>query len=141
RLYLHPLAPLAPPDTSNDLQAGTLYFYRLVAVDAAANRRAPSVPSTVRVSQPPLPQPAVPTARFESKPFPRVIVEFAPPASPSVRYALERRDATGKWLLIQGPFQREAYSAMDTPTKKESKSAYRLMSLGSTGAPGLHSAV
>ena len=139
-MNLDPLPPAARAFTDNDVQAGTLYFYRLVAVDAAGNRSTPSEPATVRVSEPPLPQPAVPTARFESKPFPRVIFEFAPPASPSVRYALERRDATGKWLLIQGPFPREASSAMDTTPKKGSKSAYRLVSIGSNGAPGPRSA-
>jgi len=139
-MNLDPLPATARAFTDNDVQAGTLYFYRLVAVDAAGNRSTPSEPATVRVSEPPLPQPSVPTARFESKPFPHVIVEFAPPASPSVRYALERRDATGKWLLIQGPFPREASSAMDATPIKGSKSVYRLVSIASNGAPGPRSA-
>ncbi|MDQ6800090.1 MAG: hypothetical protein M3041_04555 [Acidobacteriota bacterium] len=137
---LDPLPATARTFTDSNVQAGTLYFYRLVAVDAAGNRSTPTEPATVRVSEPPLPQPAAPRARFETKPFPRVIVEFTPPSSPSVRYALERRDRSGKWLLIQGPFPQDATSAMDTIPQKGSKSAYRLVSIASNGAAGPRSA-
>ena len=126
--------------TDANVDAGTLYFYRMVAVDAAGNRSTPSEPAAVRVSEPPLPRPPTPKAHFEPKPFPRVIVEFAPPSSPSVRYALERRDASGKWLLIQGPLAREAASAMDTTPIKGATSVYRLVSISSNGAPGPQSA-
>jgi hypothetical protein len=107
-----------------------------VAVDAAGNRSNPTEPATVRVSEPPLPQPAAPRARYEAKPFPHVTFEFTPPASPSVRYALERRDRTGKWFLILGPFAQESTSVMDATPQRGTKSAYRLVSIASNGAAG-----
>jgi hypothetical protein len=137
---LDPLPATARTFTDANVQAGTLYFYRLVAVDAAGNRSTPTEPATVRVSEPPLPTPSTPRARFETKPFPRVIVEFAAPSSPSVRYALERRDRNGTWLLIQGPFSQDATSAMDTIPQKGTKSAYRLVTIASNGAAGPRSA-
>lgn len=137
---LDPLPANARSFIDSEVQAGTLYFYRLVAVDATGNRSAPSEPATVRVSEPALPQPAAPRARFEAKPFPRVIFEFTPPTSASVRYALERRDPSGRWLLIQGPFPQETSSAMDTTPPKGSRSVYRLVSIASNGAPGPRSA-
>jgi hypothetical protein len=133
---LDPLPSSARSFTDSNVQAGTLYFYRLVAVDAAGNRSDPTAPATVRVSEPPLPQPGTPRAHYEAKPFPRVIFEFTPPASPSVRYALERRDRSGKWFLIQGPFAQDATSAIDATPKKGSTSAYRLVSIASNGAAG-----
>ena len=137
---LDPLPATSRSFTDTNVEAGTLYFYRLVAVDAAGNRSTPTEPATVRVSEPPLPQPSAPRARFETKPFPRVIVEFAPPASPSVRYALERRDRAGRWIQIQGPFPQDATSAMDTIPLKGTKTAYRLVTIASSGAPGPRSA-
>jgi hypothetical protein len=115
-------------------------FFEWFSRPTANNRSTPTEPATVRGSEPPLPQPSTPRVRFEAKPFPRVIVEFTPPSSPSVRYALERRDRSGKWLLIQGPFPQEATSAMDTIPQKGSKSAYRLVSIASNGAAGPRSA-
>ncbi len=136
-----PLPAAARSFTDPSVEAGTTYFYRLVAVDDAGNRSTPSdPPATVRVSPPALPPPPVAKAHFEAQPFPRVVFDFAASPSPSIRYALERRDAAGRWILIQGPFPQETATAMDTMPPKGGKATYRLVTVASNGVPGPKSA-
>lgn len=124
-----------------DVEAGVTYFYRLVAVDAAGNRSAPTdPPAAVHVGAPPLPAPPLPKAHFEAKPFPRVVFEFPPSSSPSVRYALERRDTAGRWVMIQGPFAQEAGSAMDATPPRNGTAVYRFVTLSTNGGSGPRSA-
>lgn len=122
--------------TDSDVEAGTQYVYRVFAVDRAGNRSEPSDPAAVQVGEPPLPAPPVARARYDAKPFPRVIFEFPASPSPSVRYALERQDPSGDWLLILGPFPQETSSVMDAHPPNGTKANYRLVTIGSNGAPG-----
>ena len=122
------------------VDAGRTYFYRIVSVDAAGNRSEPTEPSVVRVGVPALPAPPLPTLRFEAAPFPHVTVEFAPSDNPSVLYALQRREPSGMWLTIQGPFPPETTSVMDPSPPRRETVSYRLVTVGSDGTPGPKSA-
>jgi hypothetical protein len=121
--------------TDVEVEAGTSYTYRLVAVDPAGNRSDPSEGATVRVAPGPLPTPPVPKARFEAKPWPRVVLEF-PAAPASVRWVVERRERSGRWLVVQGPLPREATRALDVNPPRGATAAYRLSALGANGEPG-----
>jgi hypothetical protein len=132
-----PLPAGATSFTDSDVEAGQLLFYQVVAVDAAGNRSEPPLlPSAVRVGAPALPAPPVPRAQFSAKPFPRVILEFAPSPQPSLRYALERREPKGAWRMIQGPFPRETAQVMDANPPRAGKAIYRLVAIASNGTPG-----
>jgi fibronectin type 3 domain-containing protein len=123
--------------TDTQVEAGRTLYYRIVALDAAGNRSEPSnPPAAVRVGSPGLPTPPPPRLHFESKPFPRVVAEFTAAPSPSVRWVLERREADGRWLVIQGPLVAEATSAMDVHPPRRRRAAYRLSALGTNGAAG-----
>jgi hypothetical protein len=137
----NPLASTVTRYVDNAVEAGRTYFYRLVAIDAVGNRSEPSdPPAVIRVAAPALSAPPTPRARFEPSPFPRVLLEFAASTSPSVLYALERRDASGRWLMIQGPFPYETTSVIDATPPKEGVAVYRLVTIASNGLPGPRSA-
>jgi hypothetical protein len=137
----NPLASTATRYVDNAVEAGRTYFYRLVAIDAVGNRSEPSdPPAVIRVAAPVLSAPPTPRARFEPSPFPRVLFEFAASTSPSVLYALERRDASGRWLVIQGPFPHETTSVIDATPPKTGVAIYRLVTIASNGLPGPRSA-
>lgn len=135
-----PLSGTESEWTDLAVDAGRTYFYRLVSVDAAGNRSEPTEPSVVRVGVPDLPVPPRPTLRFETAPFPHVKVEFAPSDSPSVLYALQRREPSGMWLTIQGPFPPGTTSVIDSSPPKRETLTYRLVTVGSDGTPGPKSA-
>jgi hypothetical protein len=121
--------------TDAEVEAGTSYTYVVVAVDPAGNRSDPSEGATVRVAPGPLPTPPVPRARFEAKPWPRVVLEF-PAAPTSARWVVERREPSGRWLVVQGPLPREATRALDVNPRRGGTAAYRLSSVGTSGEPG-----
>jgi len=135
-----PLGATATELVDRDVEAGAEYFYRVFAVDKAGNRSDPSDTVNVLVGEPPLPPPPLPRARFEPKPFPRVVLEFAASTNSSVRYALERQDAAGVWFLIQGPLPQETTTVTDAHPVLHSRSMYRLMTIGSKGSDGPRSA-
>ena len=117
--------------------SGSLYFYRLVAVDAAGNRSHPSdPPAAIRPGTPPLPKPPAPRVRLESKPFRRVAITI--PASPdeSVLYAIERRQGDARWQWIQGPLPALTTEAFDNTPPKSGRVSYRLVAMSIDGTPG-----
>jgi hypothetical protein len=131
-----PMAALESEWTDLAVDAGRTYFYRAVSVDAAGNRSEPTEPSVVRVGVPSLPAPPRPALRFKAAPFPHVEVEFSPSGSPSVLYALQRREPNGMWLTIQGPFPPNTTSVIDASPPKREAITYRLVTVGSDGTPG-----
>jgi Fibronectin type 3 domain-containing protein len=136
-----PLAATAEQLIDPDVEAGVTYLYRVYAVDRAGNRSVPSDPAGVLVGEPPLTAPPVPRARFEATPFPRVIFEFAASSNPSIRYALERQDPKGAWMLIQGPFPQATSSVMDAHPPHHAKVSYRLFTVAASGSAGPRSPV
>jgi fibronectin type 3 domain-containing protein len=135
-----PLPASATSFVDERTEAGATYFYRLIAIDAAGNRSEPSEPPVVvRVGDPTLPSPPAPRLRFEPRPFPRVIVEFPASGHSSVRYALQRQDAAGRWIDVQGPFPPDATSAGDPNPPRSRSVSYRLVTISASGSPGGHS--
>ena len=122
--------------TDSDVEAGSTYFYRVVAVDTAGNRSEPTNPVSVLVAEPVLPAPPAPKARFEAKPFPRVVFEFEASKKTSIRWALERKEANGKWTLIQGPFPAGTTTVTDAHPPGSGKVTYRLVAIATNGASG-----
>ncbi len=131
-----PLAAKESEWTDLAVDAGRTYFYRIVSVDGAGNRSEPTEPSVVRVGAPALPTPPRPKLRFEAAPFPHVTVEFAASGSPSVLYALQRREPNGMWLTVQGPFPPETTTVIDSSPPKRETVTYRLVAVASDGTPG-----
>jgi hypothetical protein len=122
--------------TDLDVEAGTVYFYRVVAVDAAGNRSLPTDPASVQVAEPVLVAPPSPRAHFETKPFPHVVFDFQAPKNASTRWTLERKEVDGKWMLIQGPFPAGTTTVMDAHPPTGAKATYRLVSMATNGAIG-----
>jgi hypothetical protein len=122
--------------TDRDVEAGSTYFYRVVAVDAAGNRSEPTNPVSVQVSEPALVAPPSPRAHFETKPFPRVIFDFDAAKGSSIRWALERKEKDGKWSQIQGPFPAGTTTVMDAHPPGTARAIYRLVTIATNGAVG-----
>ncbi len=79
---------------------GETYWYRLVALDAAGNRSDPGAPVSLRIGAAALPAPPQPQARYEAKPFPRVIVRFAAPPADSEALLEVRPAGDPRWRQV-----------------------------------------
>lgn len=121
----------------NTVLSGSLYFYRLVAVDSAGNRSRPSdPPAAIRPGTPPLPRPAPPAVRLETRPFRRVSIRIPVSPDESVLYAIERRQGDGRWQWIQGPLPASTTQAFDNTPPKRGSVSYRLVAMSIDGTPG-----
>jgi fibronectin type 3 domain-containing protein len=132
-------APIAFPVvtfTDTTVTAGTRYYYRVVAYDAAANRSLASEPAAVHVGAPPLPALAAPALRFETKPYPRVVASFKLPPNFEGRIVLERRDRSAKWVVITAPSAEGATQLIDTRPPVGERTAYRVTTVGANGVTG-----
>ena len=131
-----PVAFPAVTFTDTTVTAGSHYYYRVVAYDAAANRSAASEPAAVHVGTPPLPALAPPQLRYETKPYPRVVATFKVPANFAGRVVLERRDRSGKWVAVTAPSVEGATQLVDTRPVMGARNAYRVVSVATNGAVG-----
>jgi hypothetical protein len=113
---------------------GEPYFYRLVAVDPAGNRSQPSRPVAVRVGSPELPQPAAPTARLVTEPFPRVVIGYPPPPTGFSVVIQRRSEGEESWLFIAGPTTTPEVADVHPPRK--GKIAYRIVYQAGNGLQG-----
>jgi hypothetical protein len=113
---------------------GQPYFYRLVAVDPAGNRSQPSRPVAVRVGSPELPQPAAPTARLVTEPFPRVVIGYPPPPTGFSVVIQRRSEGEEGWLFIAGPTTTPEVADVHPPRK--GKIAYRIVYQAGNGLQG-----
>lgn len=114
------------------VQPGKTYWYHLVAYDAAGNRSADSDVVAVRVGAPPLPQPAAPRAHFESKPLPRVVVDFAAP--PKGLAVLVQRSSDGvHWQNVAGSTTESPAQDLDPAT---GRAQYRVRYRATDGSVG-----
>jgi hypothetical protein len=117
------------------VHAGQVYWYRLVAFDAAGNRSAATEAFQVRVAAATLTAPAAPKLTFTATPAPIVNLTFdAPPPHARVIVQVERDD--GRWRNIAGPMV--ATSAVD-PAPPGPHSKYRLVYVGDSGGLGIPS--
>jgi hypothetical protein len=131
------LAERAESFVDENVLSGALYFYRLVAVDAAGNRSDPSdPPAAIRPGAPPLPKPAPPKVAFETKPYRRVSITIQASANESVLYAVERRQGAARWQWVQGPFPAATTQAFDTAPPKNGVVSYRIVTVSIDGTPG-----
>lgn len=80
---------------------GETYWYRLVALDASGNRSDPGEAVSLRIAASALAKaPPQPVARYEAKPFLRVVIDFASPP-PDHELALEARSAgDNRWRHV-----------------------------------------
>ena len=121
----------------SEVLAGGLYFYRLVAVDAAGNRSDPNdPPNAIRAASPPLTKPAPPKVRLDLKPFRRVAIDIPPSPNASVLYGIERRTSDARWEWIQGPLPATTTRAFDNTPPKSGIVAYRIVAISIDGTPG-----
>ena len=128
------LAAEATSFVDTDVIAGTTYYYRLMAVDAAGNRSDPSSPAVaVTIGAPPITAPAAPRVSYMTDPFPHVALAF-PIAPQSVRYVIQREEE-GAWLHIAGPLTADATSAMDMRPPRGA-AVYRLVAVATSGGEG-----
>lgn len=122
--------------TDTRVTAGSRYYYRVVAFDAAANRSAASEPAAVHVGAPELPALAAPQLRYEAKPYPRVVAAFKLPPDFDGRVVLERRSPSGNWTVVTAPSAEGATQLIDTRPVSGARSAYRLVTVGANGSIG-----
>lgn len=129
-----PLAGSAREYQDLYVSAGSTYFYRLVAVDAAGNRSDVTDPVIVRVGSATIPKPAVPVLKAASQPSPSVTLQFAKaPAGLSV--VIERQDApTAGWIRIAGPV--DGTTASDYPPAGNTQVRYRIAYVSASGETG-----
>lgn len=131
-----PLPKTATTFTDPDVTAGSDYLYRVVTLDDAGNRSEPSEAARVRVGSKALAALPAPKLSYQTKPYPRVVAEFAPPADPSARAVLERKELDGSWRTLTGPIPYETTRAIDSHPPKARKVLYRLSVVSANGVPG-----
>ncbi len=107
------------------VQPGYDYWYRLVAVDKAGNRSAPTGGVVVRVGNPSLPRPARPQVEFAAKPFPHVKLQFAAPPAGLTVVVQRRREAEKAWLTLTGATT--GTEALDANPPRQGKTYYRIL--------------
>ena len=130
-----PVAATAGSVQDQWVHAGQVYWYRLVAFDAAGNRSAATDAFQVRVAAAALAAPAAPKLSFRATPAPVVNLTFdAPPPHVRVIVQVERDD--GRWRNIAGPMV--ATSAVD-PAPPGPHAKYRLVYVGDGGGLGIPS--
>jgi len=129
-----PLAGSAREYQDLYVSAGSTYFYRLVAVDAAGNRSDVSDPVIVRVGSASIPKPALPVLKVMSQPSSGVTLQFdKAPAGLSV--VIERQDASkGGWIRIAGPI--DGTTASDYPSAGNTQVRYRIVYVSASGETG-----
>ncbi len=82
------------------VEPGQEYWYRMVAIDKAGNRSEPSEAISVRIGPPAIPAPPAPKAVFSAKPFPVVVLTFAP-APAGLEAVVQRKSANeGEWTVL-----------------------------------------
>ncbi|MDI1302362.1 MAG: hypothetical protein PSX71_10685 [bacterium] len=84
--------------------AGSTFWYRVVAVDAAGNRSEVSPAVMVRVPLAAIATAPVPKVRFDAQPLPHVTVSYPAPAR-NLRTVVQWRagDASAPWYILAGP--------------------------------------
>jgi hypothetical protein len=127
-----PLPATARQFVDTHVEAGTDYWYRLVALDSKGNRSDPSRDVIVRVGSPPLPTPPVPTVEFLSKPFGHVKVSFATPPAGLTVFLQRRTEAENVWLSLAGPLT--GTEALDANPPAKGKVSYRIVYQAANGA-------
>jgi hypothetical protein len=97
------------------VEPGKAYWYHLVAYDAAGNRSADGQAVEVRVTAPTLPRPAMPEARYVSKPLPMVEVRYAPPPG-QLEVLVQSSADRVHWRTVAGPTTERVARDLDAGT-------------------------
>jgi len=114
------------------VKAGQVYWYRLVALDAAGNRSEESTAYAVRVAAVALPAPAPPTVLYAAQPAPQMTIRFEPPP-PHVLAIVQVELEDGRWRAIAGP---GATSPTVDRAPPSAQARYRLVYVGESGGGG-----
>lgn len=130
-----PLPGSARDFVDHYVQAGTNYWYRVVAVDANGNRSDATDPVVVRVGSVNIPTPAAPAARFVTDPFPQVRIEFTTPPPGMAVMVQVRQGENGRWTALAGPIENQSLAVDPNPPAKGSVS-YRILYRAVGGAIG-----
>jgi len=127
------------PGSARDYQdlyvsAGSTYFYRLVAVDAAGNRSDVTDPVIVRVGSAAIPKPTPPVLKVVGQPSPSVTLQFDK-APEGLSVVVERQDAPKSgWVRIAGPV--DGTTASDYPPASNTEIRYRIAYVSASGETG-----
>lgn len=84
------------------VHAGSTYFYRVYAVDAAGLRSEASQRIGIRIASADIPTPAAPRVTYDAKPYPSVTIDFTQPGK-GIGVLVYRRTAAQPWVLVAGP--------------------------------------
>jgi chitodextrinase len=124
-------------DTS--VQAGNEYWYRVIAIDSAGNRSAPSEARVIDVVNAPIRQGEAPEPKLMTSPFRRVVMTLAAPPEGLLAVVQVKKGETAPWLVFAGPTdQRAELTDMDLPPRGQVQ--YRVVYQAPNGAQGKPSA-
>lgn len=129
--------PLAGTLDDTYATAGSTFWYRVVAVDAAGNRSDLSPPVMVRVPLATIPAAAPPVARFDANPLPHVTIRY-PAAAREWRTVVQWRAGDGAWYVLGGPFA-GAGEAVQVNVPRGVPLAYRSVWVDAAGNEGMPS--
>lgn len=130
-----PLPASARDFVDRYVQAGSSYWYRVVAVDSKGNRSDPTDPVAVRIGSVEIATPATPAARFMLDPFPQVRIEFALPPPGMAVMVQVREGENGRWIALAGPIENQSQAVDPNPPAKD-PIFYRILYRAAGGATG-----
>jgi len=131
-----PLPATAREAIDGDVTPGEVYWYALVAVDAAENMSDPSDRVLVAVAAPSLPPPPPPTVAYSAEPFPHVQLALPAPPARALTVVEARAEGEDKWFVVAGPFAEAETVNLTGLPENAAAIAYRLVFEAVNGARG-----
>jgi hypothetical protein len=116
------------------VEAGQVYWYRMVAVDNAGNRSDPSTGEVISAAGAVIPVPRKPVVKLIREPFSHVEISFdAPPAELGIVLLVKAGDSK-PWVVIDGPLY--GTRAVDANPPHGDKIFYCIVYRAADGAEG-----